>query len=532
MSEYLKIKSTNERQSIRIETRIVEPQTISDTVSGGQATFLLPTSGLLDRGTRIVIPVTGLDANARFPLTAGGFGIVQSATLRDHLGNTICQTNDLGQYMAWYNLHRPNEYREKVQATKTANGYNWEEGTRYRLKGSNFNHTNNGQYNYDDADSGFTNGRFTFSEDGEDSFEVILSLQDLFPELFGSMMLPLGVLAGQLSIQLVWASQKDRAIGAGAAGAPEDTAGIQIDTANTRMVLDLLYFDDDTMARLRAESNKGIPMVYGDLISVKNTLVAPAVTIAPVAPGNDTESGKTFQLEQAYEYDIGLSNLTVRYVICAFVSNELGSDIMPTPKQLLGKYHSLASRKVNGGLSTQLTINNEPHYPEEVSFYPRQYTELQEVHGFPLYVPQPLYSFEGVVWDQYAIDQLTHEATAPLPLPYVGAYCYKTQDNADLANNELGPIRMDTPGNAEGNMDELFTLGCAGANRYIGFNLRHTRENIEGAGTRVGNAPVQLKFRYTFDGNNAASRNNLDLITFICVERKLVIKNGRIFVSN
>jgi hypothetical protein len=137
-----------------------------------------------------------------------------------------------------------------------------------------------------------------------------------------------------------------------------------------------------------------------------------------------------------------------------------------------------------------------------------------------------------VVWDQYAIDQLTYEATAPLPLPYVGAYCYKTQDNADLANNELGPIRMDTPGNAEGNMDELFTLGCAGANRYIGFNLRHTRENVEGAGTRVGNAPVQLKFRYTFDGNNLASRNNLDLITFICVERKLVIKNGRIFVSN
>ena len=69
MSEYLKLKSTNERQSINIETRIVEPQTISDNASGGQATFLLPTSGLLDRGTRVVIPVKGSDADQMFALT-------------------------------------------------------------------------------------------------------------------------------------------------------------------------------------------------------------------------------------------------------------------------------------------------------------------------------------------------------------------------------------------------------------------------------------------------------------------------------
>tara|TARA_B100000767_G_C19769313_1_gene539150 strand:+ start:2311 stop:3885 length:1575 start_codon:yes stop_codon:yes gene_type:complete len=524
MSEYLKLKSTNERQSINIETRIVEPQTISDNTSGGQATFLLPTSGLLDRGTRVVIPVKGADAAQMFALTAGGFGVVQSATLRDHLGNTICQTNDLGQYMAWYNLHRPCAFRERVQACKTGNGFCWEEAKRFRLKGSTFNGMKDANYFYDvNGDGkGKVTERFAFTNN--DTFEIILSLQDLFPELFGSLMLPLGVLEGALTLQLIFAPQTERGVAKAATnGIPAAAGAITIDTANVKMVLDLLYFDDGTMARLRAESNKGIPMVYGDLVTIKNAMVGDSTLAAPAA-------GAGSEVEKSFEFDIGLSNLNIRYIVCSFTTSQLGTQTDPSPLSTMGKYHSLAPRKVNGGLSTQLVINNQPHYPEPVTFFPRHYTELQEIHGFPLYVPQPLYSFQGVVWDEYAVEQLKEGiTTAPANLPAVGAYCLETEtvNTAGGANS-----RIIEPNNTEGTINNSFQLTCAGATRYVGFNLRHTRQNVVGAGTRVGNAPVQLKLRYTFDGNSLAAKNNLNLVSFVCVERKMMIKNGRIFVTN
>lgn len=547
MASILSVKPTTEPQDIRIETTILEPQNVSD----AHTTFLFNNTGILDKHTRIVIPVscpnTSIYSENQFYLSAGAFGLIRTATLK-YDGNVIAQTDECGQYNAMKRMFRPQNYRNKVEAVKVGSSFAFRNDTdkvyQKDIVPNNFADVDTGKvalmnskyFRGDDVYSNIqtnnanpyfglnVNPRYAITPNAETSFHAILSMEDLFPEFLGNVMIPLFLLENQLSLEIAFSSHADRGFYVdNGVGIPQP---ISIHTGGVQMVMDLLYYSEATMNRLEAESkSSGLPMLYGDLINIRQTLQHDeAETPAPVA-GQLTSDKKSFAV------DIGLDNLVVRNMLMAFEN--------PTPDafntRMLGKYSSNSSR-VNrkGDVSLQLTINNVPLYPSPVDMNNKLYDQTQQVFaGTPLQIPRPLWDYNGSCFDEYAIAQLQSLATPPIPVPSVGALW--------ISDPTIGAFRTNSYMNyvsESGIYSGKSTAGSfLGQQYYLGVNLAKTYNNVRSAGVRVGNSPIRLAIDYTFvkatDGilGDNFSANNRNLSLFANVERSMLIKNGSIMVS-
>ena len=70
--------------------------------------------------------------------------------------------------------------------------------------------------------------------------------------------------------------------------------------------------------------------------------------------------------------------------------------------------------------------------------------------------------------------------------------------------------------------------GMCGSAGYLGVNLSRTYDNVLGAGTSIGKAPVEIDLTYTFTPKKFKQRR---ICVFAEVERMMMIKNGTIYVS-
>lgn len=601
--DYLKIGSNNmERQSINIVTQILDPQTANNDA----CTFLIQPTGILDKHTRIVIPIRrgASTFDGEFPLTTGAMSVLQTATLRDSLGNTIAQTDDIGHLHAKFNLHRPCDIRENVQSVKSGDcmcfgqsqkgdgGNHVEiqhhgacESGKTHLKGEDFPWHFDSVYDYNEWQgfvpdggtggagnemiTGLVNPRFRCGHDLTTEFELNVSLEDLFPELFSNLLLPLHALDGALSLQLLFSRPESRFIQPRAeAGSRLTAAGANftIQADRIRMVMDLLYYNDETMNQIKAATTgQGLPLVYGDFIAIKTTLTPPVIPAVQNPSDNGDASASKF-----FEFNLGLDNMVVRYMSMNLsLGNQsictAGNADQPTstisPANLTNEYHSCAPRLANG-LECNLIVNNSPLFPSDVKFYPRQYIETQQIHGFPQYTPQSTFSYQGSIYDSYTTAQFENMAVAPANVPNVGSIGVIDQNaafgaaltNDGICRMDIGSL-VDSAGAATaantataytwnepwGWMFQQSQGSLLGGLRNIGFNLRHTRDNVSGAGMQIGNAPVSLRLRYTFSNEDVANFTTgasvphnaepITCITHVCAERKMVILNGEIKVS-
>jgi len=549
MADILSVKPTNTPQDIRIETTILEPQNISDT----HATFLFNNTGILDKNTRIVIPVkcpnTSILSENQFYLSAGAFGLIRTATLK-YQGNDIAQTDEVGLYNSMKRMFRPQNFRNKVEAVKVGSSFAFRNDTdkQYQkdivpnnfadvdtgkvalmnskyFRGDDVYHMVNGDGEGGIAYAGLNvNPRYAIQNNTANTFHAIFSLEDLFPEFLGNVMLPLYLLDNQLSLEIAFSSQADRRQNVNPVGIGGNQS-ISIDTENVNMVMDLIYYNEKVMSSLEARSRgQGIPMVYGDLINIRQTLQNnPADVPAPVA-------GELSAHKKSFSIDIGLDNLVVRSMLMALEN--------PTPdtigNRFCGKYSSNAPR-VNrkGDMELQLTINNVPLYPNPVDMNNKLYDQTQQVFaGTPLQVPRPLWDYNGSVFDEYAITQLNALTTPPSPVPSVGAMWRSEIEPGLRSNSYLNWIRdvgLYSGSNTAGSF--------LGNQYYLGVNLAKTYDNVRNAGVRIGNTPIRLALNYTFVkatdavlGNNF-SAGNRNLSVFCNVERSMMIKNGGIMVS-
>ena len=547
MSSVLKVKTKSTPQSIRIETNILEPQSISQQ----HATFLFKNTGVMDKNTRIVVPIFGNNDDIQFYLGAGAFGLIETATLK-YAGNTLAQTDNVGGYQSIRRLLKPQEHRQRVGATKTNSPFCWypnqvwkdtdgfpapagegvdivEDG-RLAFKSDCWNR-NEGVYKTGASeDFGMAPHNRYLIRDGSkeaNGFTAVFSLDDLFPELMKDIQLPLFLLNEQLSLEILWTDPSLRGwITQDGQFAGKDNT-IFIDTQNTFILQDLLFFDDNTTNKIRAENTSagGIGITYGDLVNLRTTIIAPT----PNAP----EPGKLVRQTGDYTIDIGLDNMVVRYMVMSMADetdiSHVGGNIAKA-NWSLGKYNSIAPLLEDGGLEYNLIVNNSPVYPENVKSMSRQYTQLQQVFsGTPLQVPKGCYSCEGSYLDAYAVAQLVDGSTvAPVPVPSVGDIWNNTQAE--------GNCLLAVPNFPQtGSVREAPFLSLVGSQRYLGVNLSKTYENVRGAGTRIGNSAVRLRIRNTYTSiNGAFSQQALEdrvVNVWSCVERTMVIKNGDIYVS-
>ena len=554
MSSVLKVKTKSTPQSIRIETNILEPQSISQQ----HATFLFKNTGVMDKNTRIVVPISCNNQHTQLYLGAGAFGLIETATLK-YAGNTLAQTDNVGGYQAIRRLLKPQEHRQKVGATKTNAPFCWypnqvwktktdatpsraevdtenvEDG-RLAFKSDCWNR-NQGVYKTGPQETlgmkPHPRYKLRDTEEGEEEgFTAVFSLDDLFPELMKDIQLPLFLLNEQLSLEILWTDPSLRGWVSQAGVLAGHEANIQIDTDNTFILQDLLFFDDNTTNKIRAEntSTGGIGITYGDLVNLRTTIINPTGT----APNPPVE-GEMVRSQGDYTIDIGLDNMVVRYMVMSMADETdiLHTDDNPAKANWsLGKYNSIAPMVEAGGLEYNLIVNNSPVYPENIKSMSRQYTQLQQVFsGTPLQVPKGCYSQEGSALDSYAVSQLINGSVIdPDPMPSVGDIwggLGEVEGNCLLATSRYDQT---------GSISEAPFMSLVGSQRYLGVNLSTTYENVRGAGTRIGNSAVRLRIRNTYTSINtplfvAQPLTNRVVNVWSCVERTMVIKNGDIYVS-
>jgi hypothetical protein len=523
--------SSGEAQDMRVETRIIEPRTFSQSTAGGQMSFDLPREGLLDQDVFLDIQVTNPQfaaggAPMGMPIMAGILGCLQTGTI--YYNNILLQqTTELAQLLQLKMCFVEQDIRDQTYNVKIGSFSGLMADTD-SLGGAGA--TSVGKYSLNAGDEGRTivglqvgviPGTTTKNPDHYDkvpdyriaqatgtapTFSV--PLKWIFPFL-SQIQLPLGLLQGQIRIVFDFYADfnGNRGICYSAvppAGAPPVAGnfiqGQVITQSSCRLVVDLVYFDDipgqpSPMERLAAEVMSGIELVYTDYTYIESVISAGTGGVNPEAKDITTLCGLDHQVVR--NLLIAMPN-RVNFVTAAG-SPETGQD---TPSNaILGNFGSCASQ---GQTTLQIVINNQNVYPNAINSDAKIFNELSQVFNTPQKALKGLTSWVGSVTGVAQSAEVEQEA-----FPRDKWFC------------GLGP----------GAGVATFSCGescLQGSLQYMGVNLSRTHDNVLGAGTAIGKSPVEVRLT-TFQTQQVARARRL-MIWAEC-ERVMIIKGGQIMVS-
>jgi len=514
--------SAAESQSQRVETRLIEPRSFSQS----QATFELPQEGILSSDVALQIQLQTDEATANdrmdLPLMAGILGCIERAEL--FFGTTlISSVEELPHLMQLKNLFVDQDIRDQTHnvylgafsGLKTVDGgasggapvtNGWGQ---FALNTINTTNPSTGT-----ASQGViglvqtapqqSNKLQHFRTTGNANTPFFcIKLKDIFPVL---SQIPLPLFALKERVRFVFHFSPDvagnRAVAvrtnAGSAallpfrgkdGSATNIAanspGNLIQQASLKLSTDLIYYEDiagvpSPMKRIQEELEKGANLVMTDYVSVFSTMPA----AAPPAGGKTGQELVT---------RLGLDHQIVRNILIATPPTpQSGADPSQPSNRILGNYLSKGS---NDQTVLQLSINNENIFPSPLNTTAKLYNELSQVHDSPLKVNRGLYSSDG-------------QTTG------AGAYPVVRQDAA-FNENQF------TQGNINSELN--FSLN------YLGVNLsKNANENYVGNGIQVGRQPVIVSL--TRD-RVATELSQLRVLYWAECERMMMIKSGNIFMS-
>ena len=498
----LKIGGSVEKQSLgRIETLLQDPMYISDQ----SVSFQFPTTGILDSNTTLILPVVGADANQFLPLSSGIYSLLKTCTMSCN-GQVLATTDEAGILMSLRECFKPYEVRERrlrcekgiYSAVDTDDNVNSAvRRSQYRLSAT---------YTQANPSVGTLPANYNITNNATTTAPFYIRLGEMFPELFNNLMLPIGLLSHPLQLDITFsgnvagdANERTRATGVAA------ITGATVDTANVKLKIDLLYFNDGTMSELarQASSKNGINFVYGDYITVRTGLTH----ANPAAPGAGIANTET------HLRNIGMSNQVLRHLLFA------------TPKAdssnpLLGRYSSAGSSPSDDANRDQwqITINSVPIFNQAVGNPAQLNSYLEEVFGTPCQLPQGAMSMGGSCYDAFDVAQHAILAYVPAPVLY-----------NEFANRSAFSPTATLQGQTN---DENNAEWC-----WRGFNFQKpivapdgtkVRANYAGAGIVINENPILISYRNSNVAQNFAAR---DMYVFGCVERQFVLRNGLIYLS-
>ena len=472
----LQVNSKNSTGSVRIESDVLEPQQSSQSY----ATFNIRRAGILSNDSRLVLTVFANNATTRLTALGGAYAMIRNATLRTSSGVVIAQSTDINYLASIKNQYQSQEQRDKVGRYKngTYNVFEYNKDNTnisgvYALGNMFVQGTNRDQHARDKLGNGVGN-----------SVEYVISLRELFPELF-PFSLPLFALEG--NVQLFLEFSDDGQTGERAVASDGNNASIgavSLDLANLKFISDHIFMAQPEMDKLMAmtRTSTGIVVPYGDYNEIVFTRVAPS---------EPTANNKT---DTRYQSSIGMAGLRVKHVLIH--NQQITADEKPADGQkILGKYASCSDYVGVDGSKLQLQINNQNYYTQDL---PSQefYKELEDVFGVAPSIPYPFYTTIGAVSDGTFGD---------------GTAKYTVLRNMFSNDNCYGV-----------GMENL--LGQA---NILGVNFCNplNRANTGANGILVGNSPVLLSYERGFTNNKTF---NIKQRVFVCVERLMSIRNGKI----
>ena len=508
--------SAAESQSQRVETRLIEPRSFSQT----QATFELPQEGILSSDVALQIQLTTAETNANermdLPLFAGILGCIDRAEL--FFGTTlISSVEELGHLIQMKNCFVDQDIRDQTHnvylgafsGMKTVDGGPGGGGNgwgQYALNALNTVPTggteaSQGVLGLVETAVNDCNKLQHFRTTGTTAVSGLntpfwcIKLKEIFPVL---KQIPLPLFALKERIRFVFHFTQDlvgnRAVavktnGISPALLPFVGGGATVATGNLivqstlKLSTDLIYYEDQPgipspMMRIQEELEKGANLVMTDYVSVFNTI--PAL----VVPAGTKQS-------QTLSTLLGLDHQIVRNILIATPPSPDFAAGAPA-NRILGNYLSKGS---NDQTVLQVSINNENIFPSPLNTTAKLYNELSQVGDQPLKVNRGLYSSNGQTSG-------------------AGAYPVVVYDAAFSANQ-----------GTQGNINSEFNFAL----NYLGINLaKDATENYVGNGIQIGRQPVIVTL--TRD-RVPTEQNQLRVLYWAECERMMMIKSGNIFMS-
>mgnify|MGYP003113351942 CR=1 FL=1 len=511
--------SAAESQSQRVETRLIEPRSFSQS----QATFELPQEGILSSDVALQIQLTTAQTNANermeVPLMAGILGCINRAEL--FFGTTlISSVEELPHLMQLKNLlvdqdvrdQTHNVYLGSVSGLKTVDG--GASGAAVAPYGGITNGWGQFALNTIDtvtqAGSLASQGLLGLVQTGAQQANKLqhfrttasanttplycIKLKDIFPVL---SQIPLPLFALKERVRFVFHFNQDvagnRAVAvktsAGSAAEMPFVDGNLIVESSLKLSTDLIYYEDiagvpSPMKRIQEELERGANLVMTDYVSVFNTMPSQVVPA-----GTKTQQTITTLL--------GLDHQIVRNLLIATPPQPAlgatgGFPLGKPANRILGNFLSKGS---NDQTVLQVSINNENIFPSPLNTTAKLYNEFSQVHDSPLKINRGLYSSNG---------QTSGAGAYPL-----------VRQNAAFNANQF------TLGNPNDSLN--FSLN------YLGVNLaKDATMNYVGNGIQVGRQPVIV----TLSRDRVPTeQSQLRILYWAECERMMMIKSGNIFMS-
>lgn len=482
------LRLKGEDQNTRVESNVLEPQSISD----NYATFNIEKKGLLSPNSRLIIPLyaqgTG-KANSRLSMYAGVYGIVRVATLRTGSGRVLAQTSRANYLMSMRNNWKDQDNRER--RGQVVNGcYNVFGYTSESIQRSGQAMTFNGKYNVTTLNGGDQEIRYRLGQtDGNDNIQsddnpqYSISLAELFPEMM-PLTLPLFALNESVQLVLEFAPQVERRVSQ--SGAYAGAGDVKIDVNNVVFVSDHIYYSGDAMAKLQAltTTENGMVIAYGDF----NT-----IDLQYTAPADPTNAGET--ATKSFVNSVGMAGLRVKYIMSHLHETENGANA--NEGQLIaGVYATSPDMAGADSVELQYQINNLNYYTEPLQ-NGEFYRELTDVFGVDASIPYPIYTCIGAVSDGKFGDTANDIGSQEDRRLITSATVFTNRPQSDLLASQ----------------------------QLVGINFTHNRVNNGMNGIEIGNSPVQITLKKVFAKGYVS---NLENTLFACIQRFMSIKNGDI----
>jgi len=477
IKQLLKLNSKSNTGRVRIYSDVLEPQQSSQ----NYATFNIRREGILSNDSRLVLPIFASNDTTRLTAYGGAYAVIRSATLRTSTGVTVAQTEDCHYLASIRNHYVSQETRDKVGRYKNGTYNVWE----YTDETTG---TFTGKYGLENNGAGDQHARHRLGETAGNRVEYVISMGDLFPELF-PYSIPLFAIEGNLQLFLEFSdngSTGERAVSNdGTAGAIGD---VTIDLQNLKFISDHIHFDAGVMDKLMAVTRTQ----QGMLVPFANYNMVKFIRTAPANPAADNKT------DVRYQTNMALSGVRLKHML---IHNRLiGANDEPAKGERIGgKFCSFDSHAGVGGQRVQVQINNQNYYTQDLETQ-EMFRELEDVYGYAPSIPYPVYTLIGSVTDGSKGD---------------GTSFYSESNRRLITDDDFYQVPQ----------SEL--LGSA---NIIGVNFCNPlkRENTGFNGVEVGSSPVLLTYERAFTDGYA---QNVETRVFACCERIMAIKDGKIAVN-
>ncbi len=368
--------------AMKVQSDVLEPLTFSQS----ECVFRLQPRGILHPGSSITVACDVQAGIARaFPyLNIGIHSLIRRAVLRTTAGRVINDTDEYHKLQSVKSMFVQNSVNKEREQLLTGRQMDYE--LIYDVKsnvksGLGFGISNGYEY----CDSAVAGARQGLSVRPEllnsKSPEFRIKLHDLFEYCRQGNQLPLFLLPDeQLEVVLYWADAVDYS--SRLAVSKGDDANVAqpvlITKSKCKMIADYVYYAGDIMDEIRSEFSRGMTFSYTDYRLSQQSVSGGA---------GGTSIGNT--------RNIGGNGMAVSSVYWGHQLDRNGTFLIGPYNSLVPTADGTAGGKARTPLKSNLFVNGEYLYPQDITNPARQFHNLKETAGMIPFVPRCLYSDEG-----------------------------------------------------------------------------------------------------------------------------------------